>query len=461
MLEKVNDCISQEPLEEPKHLLKKGEVFIDRNSILGKKILEISRITRQRKETQPANTLIDMADFICEVRSYFGLPKKKLKPFSKKVGASLFEQNIDVEIMAVTAAIYHDIFESNVYMIGGKYYLAECFRSKERGYVWDEMLLALSFDLDIRDETIHSLMRNSDMEARLTCVSEIKREMQEDGSLEADFVMRLAQRFFESNCKGVWINIDHGKHKYEEVDTHFQKNNRKAHKICPWLKWFTDLMEKESIVVRYETRGVWRWRSESDDTSTMVDIYDEVIKPAERFGNWSTYVIINAYDTKQNYAKVGMGVVKQDSKYLDGYFTTMAEHSPYWCYPLEKNACPMYENFKDVIVEMVRGKQNKKNQGSTIKGGIEHIELKFQEVDFSGFAVKESMSFKEWNMVVENLKHLITTEEISTCLRIEEYKNSEDFVVRYRAETNPGIFHQMRKHYCPMKYGTKKTAVIN
>lgn len=192
----MNDCISQEPLEEPKRLLKKGEVFIDRNSILGKKILEISRITWQRKETQPANTLIDMADFICEVRSYFGLPKKKLKPFSKKIGASLFEQNIDVEIMAVTAAIYHDIYESNVYMIGGKYYLAEFFRPKERGYVWDEMLLALSFDLDIRDETIHSLMLNNDKEARLTCVSEIKRKMQEDGSLEADFVMRLAQRFF-------------------------------------------------------------------------------------------------------------------------------------------------------------------------------------------------------------------------------------------------------------------------
>lgn len=429
----MDDYVSQAFLEEHQRLLRKDEVFIYRDSILGKKILEIIRMTRQKKETQCPDTLMDLADLLCDLRSYLHLPEKQLKPFSRDIGVSLFEHIIDVEIMAVAAAIYHDIYESDVYMIDGKYYLATFFRPNtlSGANAWDKMLLALSFDLDINDKTIRSLSLNCDEGEFLNCASEIKMEMRENGRLGADFVfaMRIAQ--------GIGRGVDYGdffkdyfgnrKHEYEEINTYLRENNRKMHNICPELKWFTDLMERESIVVRYETREKME--------------YGGILDPC---------VLIYAYDTRQNYAKVGTGAMQPYGRFAEGYFTIMkGDYRDR--YPYGANTCPMHKCFKDVILKIVRDHKNKRVDGTV----MEETEYAYipQPGFLSFFSLKKTISFKEWILLIENLKNLFATEH--TGVRIMEYNNPEDFKFKCYSDTD------RLRYYCPAKYGTKTITVIN
>lgn len=51
-------------------------VFIERNSAVGKRILEIIKVNQNRKDARNPGELPDMADLVCEVFSYFNLRKR-------------------------------------------------------------------------------------------------------------------------------------------------------------------------------------------------------------------------------------------------------------------------------------------------------------------------------------------------------------------------------------------------
>lgn len=431
-------------------------VFIERNSAVGKRILEIIKVNQNRKDARTPGELPDMADLVCEVFSYFNLPQKKLIPFSWDIWMSLFEQADNAEIMAVASAVYRYVYEGDVYMIDGKYYLAEFFRPRSSDGIiaWDNMLLALSLNFGMEDVIIRTLLINSYARAHLTCVSEIKQEMRDTGSLRAEFVIRLANTFDKIlTNEGVYdeaYNIGKQKLDYVEADfievgTYFRENNRKVHEICPELKWFTAFMEEESIAVRYEAReGIYG-----------NSCYEE-----------NKYVMIYAYDTKQNYTMVGKGAVNPYASWHNGYFTIMTELN--YCYPYGENICPIHKNFKSIILNMVRKKLNKRERYNIMEESLKDPQLDFRQIRFRGLALKESISFEEWLTLVGNLKDFVEAGSIIKHMELENYISPEDFVVSYskfeidplkKSIKSPGC--RMKKHYCPAKYGAKTIAVIN
>lgn len=430
-------------------------VFIERNSTVGKRVLELIKITQQRKDAQKLGELPDMADLVCEVFSYFNLPQKKLIPFSWDIWMSLFEQADNAEIMAVASAVYRYVYESDVYMIDGKYYLAEFFRpcSSDGIIAWDNMLLALSLNFGMEDVIIRTLLINSYARAHLTCISEIKQEMRDTGSLRAEFVIRLANTFDKIlTNEGVYdeaYNIGKQKLDYVEADfievgSYFRENNRKVHEICPELKWFTAFMEEESIAVRYEAReGIYG-----------NSCYEE-----------NKHVMIYAYDTKQNYTMVGKGAVNPYASWYNGYFTIMTELN--YCYPYGENICPIHKNLKSIILNMVRKKLNKRERYNIMEESLKDPQLEFRQIRFRGLALKESNSFEEWLRLVGNLKDFVEAGSIIKHMELENYISPEDFVVSYskfeidplkKSIKSPGC--RMKKHYCPAKYGVKKIAEL-
>lgn len=430
-------------------------VFIERNSAVGKRILEIIKVNQNRKDARNPGELPDMADLVCEVFSYFNLPQKKLIPFSWDIWMSLFEQAANAEIMAAASAIYRHVYESNLYMIDGKFYLAEFLRprSSDEIIAWDNMLLALSLNLGMKDETIRTLLINSYARAHLTCVSEIKKEKRDIGSLSAEFIIRLANTFDKiSTNEGVYDEaynvgkqkLDYTEADFIEVDTYFRENNRKAHEICPELKWFTDFMEEESIAVRYEAReGIY---------------CDDCCQENE-------YVMIYAYDTKQNYTMVGKGAVTPYVRCPNGYFTIMMELN--YRYPYGENICPIHKNFKSIILNMVRKKLNKREQCNIMGESLKDPQLEFHQIRFTGLGLKESITFEEWITLVDNLKDFIESGSIIKNMELKNYISSEDFVLSYnKIEMDPFMRPTstygswMEKHYCPAKYGAKKIAEL-
>lgn len=430
-------------------------VFIERNSAVGRRILEIIKVNQNRKDTRNPGVLPDMADLVCEVFSYFNLPQKKLISFSWDIWMSLFNQADNAEIMAVASAIYRHVYESNLYMIDGKYYLAEFLRprSSDEIIAWDNMLLALSLNFGMKDETIRTLLINSYARAHLTCVSAIKKEMRDIGNLSAEFIIRLANNFNKiSTNEGVYdeaYNVGKQKLDYTEADfievyTYFRENNRKAHEICPELKWFTDFMEEESIAVRYEAReGIY-----CDDCCQE-----------------NKYVMIYAYDTKQNYTMVGKGAVIPYAQYPNGYFTIATELN--YRYPYGENICPIHKNFKSIILNMVRKKLNKREQCNIMEESLKDPQLEFHQIRFTGLGLKESITFEEWLTLVDNLKGFIESGSIIKYMELKNYISSEDFVLSYnkiemdsfmRPTSTYGSWTE--KHYCPAKYGAKKTAEL-
>lgn len=430
-------------------------VFVERNSTVGKSVLELIKITQQRKDAQKLGELPDMADLVCEVFSYFNLPQKKLIPFSWDIWMSLFEQADNAEIMAVASVVYRYVYESDVYMIDGKYYLAEFFRPRSSDGIiaWDNMLLALSLNFGMEDVIIRTLLINSYARAHLTCVSEIKQEMRDTGSLRAEFVIRLANTFDKilTNEGGYDEAYNIGKQKLDyveadfiEVGSYFRENNRKVHEICPELKWFTAFMEEESIAVRYEAReGIYG-----------NSCYEE-----------NKYVMIYAYDTKQNYTMVGKGAVNPYASWYNGYFTIMTELN--YCYPYGENICPIHKNFKSIILNMVRKKLNKRERYNIMEESLKDSQLEFRQICFRGLALKESNSFEEWLTLVGNLKDFVEAGSIIKHMELENYISPEDFVVSYskfeidplkKSIKTPGC--RMKKHYCPAKYGVKKIAEL-
>lgn len=170
------------------------EVKVGSNApVLGKRISTIISKTRKAREKgHPLDAMIHMTTYVCEVRSYLRLPEKKIRPFSSITRSSMYEKSDDVGAMAVAAA-YRDIYGSDIYMIDGDRYGTEFFMPKTPEGVerWDNALLAISGDPDIKPKTIYDLMINSYAKACFASMAIVKETMEKNCKPMLDGVVKL------------------------------------------------------------------------------------------------------------------------------------------------------------------------------------------------------------------------------------------------------------------------------
>lgn len=170
------------------------EVKVGSNApVLGKRISTIISKTRKAREKgNPLNAMIHMTTYVCEVRSYLRLPEKKVRPFSSITRSSMYEKSDDVGAMAVAAA-YRDIYKSDIYMIDGDRYGTEFFMPKTPEGIerWDNALLAISGDPEIKPKTIYDLMINSYAKACFANMAIVKEEMEKNCKPRLDTVIKL------------------------------------------------------------------------------------------------------------------------------------------------------------------------------------------------------------------------------------------------------------------------------
>lgn len=232
--------------------------------------------------------------------------------------------------------------------------------------------------------------------------------------------------------------------KYPEIVADIPNNNAQFHNIYPKLQWFTDLMKANNILVSY--------RMTKFPFGDLINVC--------AFGNNGT-----------TFPNIGWAFIDPNVLYRDGYnVLTMSNNNGDI---LREIVCPMKESFETMIVKIVKGSLNKKEQRNLLKMRPICTRKVFEMIDFTGLGHREPLDTREWTLLIENLGDIIENNGIKYRMKISDYVGPENFkllcdqsvipvgtndndLILIKPITEPNTLI----HYCPETYKDNKLNIF-